>query len=123
MYGEPWLAEMAARAAGERVCPERRWYVHLDTIDVHLMCDGHGHTLCVMPLHGLPAPALLHANPLIRLVRHIPSHMPTNFKLWIRSPLASDADSENEAIMGGEARELSQSLAFSQLSESDDDQE
>ena len=39
------------------------------------------------------------------------------------SPLASDGDSENEAIMGGEARELSQSLAFSQLSESDDDQE
>ena len=41
----------------------------------------------------------------------------------LASPLASDADSENEAIMGGEARELSQSLAFSQLSESDDDQE
>ena len=41
----------------------------------------------------------------------------------LASPLASDADSENEAIMGGDARELSQSLAFSQLSESDDDQE
>ena len=34
--------------------------------------------------------------------------------------LASDADSENEAVMGGEAHELSQSLApFSQLSDDD----